>query len=139
MKKLVSLKLIGWLVGPLLFLIILIADPVPSNKHAAETLAIGALLITWWITEVVPMPVVALLPLILFPLFGISPIKTVAASYGDPAIFLFLGGFMIGLAIEKWNLHKRIALNIVRIYRNLRRPHYPGIHTGYGFAEYVAE
>lgn len=114
MKKLVSLKLIGWLVGPLLFLIILIADPFPSNKHAAETLAIGALLITWWITEVVPMPVVALLPLILFPLFGISPIKTVAASYGDPAIFLFLGGFMIGLAIEKWNLHKRIALNIVR-------------------------
>lgn len=114
MKKLVSLKLIGWLAGPLLFLIILIADPFPSNQHAAETLAIGALLITWWITEVVPMPVVALLPLILFPLFAISPIKTVAASYGDPAIFLFLGGFMIGLAIEKWNLHKRIALNIVR-------------------------
>jgi sodium-dependent dicarboxylate transporter 2/3/5 len=114
MKKLVSLKLIGWLAGPLLFLIILIADPFPANKYAAETLAIGALLITWWITEVVPMPVVALLPLILFPLFGISPIKTVAASYGDPAIFLFLGGFMIGLAIEKWNLHKRIALNIVR-------------------------
>ncbi|MGZ5246410.1 MAG: SLC13 family permease [Flavitalea sp.] len=114
MKKLVSLKLIGWFAGPLLFLVILILDPFPSNKHAAETLAIGALLITWWITEVVPMPVVALLPLILFPLFGISPIKTVAASYGDPAIFLFLGGFMIGLAIEKWNLHKRIALTIVR-------------------------
>lgn len=114
MKKLVSLKLTGWFAGLLLFLIILILNPVSSSEHAAETLAIGALMITWWITEVVPMPVVALLPLILFPLFGIAPVKSVAASYGDPSIFLFLGGFMIGLAIEKWNLHKRIALNIVK-------------------------
>jgi sodium-dependent dicarboxylate transporter 2/3/5 len=60
------------------------------------------------------MPVVALLPLILFPIFGVSEIKAVAPSYSDPVIFLFMGGFMLGLAIEKWNLHRRIALNIVK-------------------------
>ncbi len=115
MKNFFTLKNVGGILGPLLFVLILVAQPFPSNDKAAETLAIGALLIIWWITEVVPMPVVALLPLVLFPLFGISPVKTVASSYGDPAIFLFLGGFLIGLAIEKWNLHKRIALNIVRV------------------------
>ena len=60
------------------------------------------------------MPVVALLPLILFPLLKINTIKATAASYGNEVIFLFMGGFMLGLAIEKWNLHRRIALNIVR-------------------------
>lgn len=61
------------------------------------------------------MPVVALLPLVLFPLLNIADIRTVAVSYGDQIIFLFMGGFMLGLAIEKWNLHRRIALGIVRI------------------------
>ena len=61
------------------------------------------------------MPVVALLPLILFPLLNISKLEETAAPYANPIIFLFMGGFMLGLAIEKWNLHKRIALNIVRI------------------------
>lgn len=61
------------------------------------------------------MPVVALLPLILFPISHISDIRSVAANYTDPVIFLFMGGFMLGLAIEKWNLHRRIALGIVKI------------------------
>lgn len=60
------------------------------------------------------MPVVALLPLVLFPLLKINTIKSTAASYGNEVIFLFMGGFMLGLAIEKWNLHRRIALNIVK-------------------------
>ena len=72
-------------------------------------------MITWWVTEAMPMPVVALLPLILFPILHISDIKSVAANYTDPVIFLFMGGFMLGLAIEKWNLHRRIALGIVKI------------------------
>lgn len=61
------------------------------------------------------MPVVALLPLILFPILGIADMKSVALSYADPIIFLFMGGFMLGLAIEKWNLHRRIALGIVKV------------------------
>ena len=78
-------------------------------------LAVAALMITWWVTEALPMPVVALMPLILFPLLNISDIKSVAPNYMDSVIFLFMGGFMLGLAIEKWNLHRRIALGIVKI------------------------
>jgi sodium-dependent dicarboxylate transporter 2/3/5 len=67
------------------------------------------------VTEALPMPVVALLPLVVFPLLKISSMEEAAAPYANPAIFLFMGGFMLGLAIEKWNLHRRIALNIIRL------------------------
>ena len=90
-------------------------NPFGVSADAAKVLAIAGLMITWWITEALPMPVVALLPIILFPLLKINTIKATAAFYGNDVIFLFMGGFMLGLAIEKWNLHKRIALNIVRI------------------------
>ena len=99
--------------GVLLFFVMLLINPFRVSDDAAKVLAVGALMITWWVTESLPMPVVAILPLILFPLFGIATIRTTASNYGDPIIFLFMGGFLIGLAIEKWNLHKRIALSIV--------------------------
>src|SRR6478752_9677633 len=101
--------------GPVIFLFLLLFNPFDLDRLGATTLAIGGWMIIWWILEASPMPVVALMPLILFPLFHISTIKETANSYGDSILFLFLGGFMIGLAIEKWHLHKRIALNIVRI------------------------
>ncbi len=85
------------------------------SPGAAKVLAIGGLMITWWVTEALPMPVVALLPLILFPILSVSKLEETAASYANPVIFLFLGGFMLGLAIEKWHLHKRIALNIMML------------------------
>lgn len=91
------------------------SNPFSVGEDAGIVLAIAALMIIWWVTEALPMPVVALLPLVFFPLSGISDLKTVAAHYADPVIFLFMGGFMLGLAIEKWNLHKRIALRIVEI------------------------
>lgn len=78
-------------------------------------LAVAALMITWWIGEALPMPAVALLPMLLFPLMNIATLKETTVKYADPVIFLFMGGFMIGLAIEKWNLHKRIALSIVNL------------------------
>jgi len=90
-------------------------NPFSVEKNASVVLAIASLMITWWIGEALPMPVVALLPLILFPLLHLNDIKTVAANYTDPVIFLFMGGFMLGLAIEKWNLHRRIALGIIKI------------------------
>jgi len=99
--------------GAGLFLFVLLANPFQVDAKAVKVLAVAALMITWWVTEAMPMPAVALLPLVLFPLMSIAPIKEVATSYGDSVIFLFMGGFMIGLAIEKWNLHKRIALSIV--------------------------
>jgi solute carrier family 13 (sodium-dependent dicarboxylate transporter), member 2/3/5 len=75
----------------------------------------AVLMVTWWVTEALPMPMVALVPLVLNPLLGLNTLEHTAMSYGSPVIFLFMGGFMIGLAIEKWNLHKRIALNIVKL------------------------
>ncbi len=101
--------------GVALFLFMLLVNPFQVESKAVKVLAVAALMITWWVTEALPMPAVALLPLVLFPLMSIAPIKEVATSYGDSVLFLFMGGFMIGLAIEKWNLHKRIALSIVNI------------------------
>src|SRR5690606_14159645 len=67
----------------------------------------------WWVTEALPVAVTAMLPLVLFPLLGIAGVEAAAAPYADPVIFLFLGGLTLGLALQKWNLHRRIALRIV--------------------------
>lgn len=108
---------IGLFAGPLLFLLIIWATPETPflGVPAFHTLAVGAWMITWWVTEAVALPVTALLPIVLFPLVGVLPIKEAAASYANPIIFLFMGGFMLALALEKWKLHLRIALNIVRL------------------------
>jgi solute carrier family 13 (sodium-dependent dicarboxylate transporter), member 2/3/5 len=106
--------LISLLSGALLFVLMIAINPFGVSHEAKLVLAVAVLMIVWWVTEAIPMPVVAMLPLILFPLMGIASIKEASASYGDNIIFLFLGGFMIGLAIEKWNLHTRIALFIIR-------------------------
>lgn len=99
--------------GVLIFILLWVINPLRLEPAAARVLAVAGLMIFWWITEALPMPVVALLPIILFPLLGISSVGTVTAHYGNEVIFLFMGGFLIGLGIEKWNLHRRIALTIV--------------------------
>ncbi len=98
-----------------LAVLIFFTNPFGVKPEAAKVISFAVLMISLWVTEALPMPVVALLPLILFPLFGIAPIDTTASGYANPVIYLFMGGFMLGLAIEKWNLHRRIALNIVRL------------------------
>src|SRR6478672_1755077 len=96
-------------------LLVYFINPFGLKPDGAKVIAVASLLIGLWVTEALPMPVTALLPLILFPLLNISSIKVTATSYANEVIFLFMGGFMLGLAIEKWNLHRRIALNIVRL------------------------
>lgn len=76
---------------------------------------VGALMAVWWATEAVPLAVTALVPLIAFPLLGIAPFELVAASFAHPLIFLFLGGFILSRGMQRWGLHRRIALNVVRI------------------------
>lgn len=78
-------------------------------------LGVASWMVTWWITEAVPIPVTSLLPIILFPLLGIFDIITATASYSDPVIFLFMGGFIIALAMEYNNLHLRIALKLIKL------------------------
>lgn len=113
-QKNIWISRMAFLSGPLLFLLILLLNPLALETPANRVLAIAVLMISWWISEALPMPVVAIIPLVLFPLMGVSKIGEAAAPYANEVIFLFMGGFMIGLAIEKWNLHKRIAMSIVR-------------------------
>ncbi len=110
-----KLKIISLLLGIAVSLFLLYVNPFNVDAAAAKVLAVAGLMITWWVAEALPMPVVALIPLVLFPLLKISTMETAASPYANPVIFLFMGGFMLGLAIEKWNLHRRIALNIIRI------------------------
>jgi sodium-dependent dicarboxylate transporter 2/3/5 len=100
--------------GPLLFALTLLLNPFGLDDSANKVMACALLMISWWISEALPMPAVALIPLILFPLMGIAKISEAAAPYANEVVFLFMGGFMIGLGIEKWNLHRRIALSIVQ-------------------------
>jgi sodium-dependent dicarboxylate transporter 2/3/5 len=110
-----QLKSIFLAAGIAMALFFYFINPFGVNEKANIVLSVAVLMISWWVTEALPMPVVALIPLIAFPLLSIAGLKTVAQSYGDQIIFLFMGGFMLGLAIEKWNLHRRIALGIVKI------------------------
>lgn len=109
-------KRLGLLLGPTLF--ILIYTIVPEgfiSPNAYKVIALASWVICWWVTEAVPFPVTALLPLIIFPILGVMPISQSAAPYANPIIFLFMGGFFLALALEKHKLHERIALNLIRV------------------------
>ncbi|MBD8034259.1 MULTISPECIES: SLC13 family permease [Solibacillus] len=105
---------VGLILGPVFFILTLMFfNPEGLTPEAKGILASTIWIATWWITEAIPIPATSLLPLVLFPLTNSLDIKVTSSSYGDETIFLFMGGFMIALAMEKWNLHKRIAISII--------------------------
>ena len=101
------------MIGVLLSILAYVLIPGEDYPNAPAMGAIVTLMGTWWILEAVPIPVTSLLPLILFPLFGISDMATVGAFYGKSTIFLFLGGFILALGLQETGLHRRIAFSIV--------------------------
>jgi sodium-dependent dicarboxylate transporter 2/3/5 len=107
---------IGLVLGALLFALFL-AVPAPAGMtpQTAKAAAVALLMATWWITEAIPIPATALLPLALYPLLGVMDTRVTARAYGDHNVFLFMGGFFIAMAMQKWNLHRRIALHIVAL------------------------
>ncbi len=107
---------VGLVLGPLFFILILII--LPENfiaPHAYKVIAVAAWMLTWWIMEAAPTAITALLPLALFPALGVLTLDNASAPYANPSIFLFMGGFMIAIALEKHRLHERIAINLIKI------------------------
>ena len=104
----------GFWIGIGLFFLVQIVDaPEGLSTQAWTVAAIALLMVTWWATEAIPIPVTALLPLALFPILGVTSIETAALPYANKNIYLFLGGFLIALSIERSGLHKRLALIMI--------------------------
>jgi sodium-dependent dicarboxylate transporter 2/3/5 len=112
-------SLAGMALGPAAALAMLLL-PVPEGLTPGgwATAAIAVWMAVWWASEALPVAATALLPLVFFPLFGISAFGETAAPYANPLIFLFLGGFLISLALQRWNLHRRIALHVLAAVGN---------------------
>ena len=123
-------KKVGLIGGPLACILLHLLPYSFISPEAHTVISLAAWMIIWWITEAVAIPVTALLPLTMFPLLGIMDLKQVAVHYSNPILYLFFGGFVIALALEKVQLHKRIALSILK----LTGTHADGIVLGFMLA-----
>ncbi len=109
-----SRAVLSFIITPIIALIIIATGyPNPDSPLIGKTLAVALIMAVWWITEIVPLAVTSLLPVVLFPLLGIMDGGKVSSSYFNHVIFLFIGGFVIALAMQRWDLHRRIAIKIL--------------------------
>jgi sodium-dependent dicarboxylate transporter 2/3/5 len=105
------------LLGGILFFVVILLIPTPQGltAEAQRAAAVAVLMATWWISEALPLYATALVPLLLFPLLGVLDLRQTSANYAEPTVFLFMGGFFLAMAMERWGLHRRIALFIIRL------------------------
>ena len=101
------------LTGPLLFALLLLIGDHESDQ--VKMIAVALWMLSWWVTAAIPIGVTALLPIVFLPILDILTLRETTINYATPVIYLFFGGFVLGLAIEKWDLHRRIALNIMNL------------------------
>ena len=131
-------KKIGLFLGPVLFVLTrLFFHSEGLSNEANAVLASTLWIAVWWTTEAIPIPATSLLPIILFPLSGALSLADTSSSFGHRYIFLYMGGFILALAIEKWNLHKRIALNIIKLIGADVKKNHIGFYACYSFSVYV--
>ena len=105
---------VGLMVAPALLVFVLLTGPPEGLSVAGwRTAGVVGVMATLWITEAIPIPVTALLPLVFFPLLEVAPFRDVAAPFANPVIYLFLGGFVLALGLQRWRLHERVAFWIV--------------------------
>lgn len=107
--------MLGLILGPVFFLIFLFISFNASQPQLYQVLSLAIWMVIWWATDAIPIPATALLPIIVLPMLNIFKVSEATAPYASSIIFLFMGGFMIALALEKHNLHQRIALNLLKI------------------------
>jgi sodium-dependent dicarboxylate transporter 2/3/5 len=105
---------VGLVLGPTGYALVRLFPPAGLDAAGAAALACTLWVAVWWLTETAPIAVTALLPIVLFPVSGVTDAAATAAAYADPVTFLFLGGFLVALAVERWGLHRRIAVSVVR-------------------------
>lgn len=109
-------QIVGLYLGPAIAALMMLGDaPDGLSEVGWTTAACGVLMAIWWATEAVPIAVTALLPIVLFPLMGVATIEETVKPYSNKVIYLFLGGFIVAFAMQRWNLHRRIALNVLQV------------------------
>lgn len=132
-EGLTLLTRIGLVLGPVLGIAVYLAGPPAGLElRAWALLAIMTLVVVWWVTEAIPVAATALIPLVALPLFGIAKPAEAAAPYADPIIYLFVGGFILAMAVERWGLHRRLALGVVGVVGTSPRALVAGFLIGAG-------
>ncbi|WP_373183028.1 SLC13 family permease [Halomonas campaniensis] len=125
---------IGIWLGPLLLLAtLLLPAPEGMSDTAWACVGMALLMASWWSTEAIPIPVTSLLPLVLVPALGLGSMGEAAGSYANPIIYLFLGGFLLGIAMQRWNLHRRLALHVLKLVGHQPRRQIGGFMIATGF------